>query len=88
MWNVGVQIALNVLYPRLLARPVKQVIPRSEVAAGMCARYIFVMPRKNGHTMRNVCGHGAGSTVDFIRHKPFFASYIKRMVHDSRISSV
>jgi len=28
------------------ARPVKKVIPRIEVAAGMCAGYIFVMPRK------------------------------------------
>jgi hypothetical protein len=50
-----------------LARPVKQVIPRSEVATGMCAGYIFVMPRKNGHNKRNVCGRGAGSTVECIK---------------------
>lgn len=66
------------------ARPVKQVALRSEVAAGMCVVYIFVMPRKNGHNMRNVCGRGAGSTVDFIRDKTFFASYIRYRIQEFR----
>ena len=53
-----------------LARPVKQVIPRSEVAAGMCAGYIFAMPRKNGHNMRNVCGRGAVQRRTSLGTKP------------------
>ena len=34
--------------------------------------------------MRNVCGRGAGSTVDFIRDKTFFASYIRYRIQEFR----
>jgi hypothetical protein len=46
----------------------------SEVAAGMCAGYMFLMRRKKRPKYANVFGRGASSTVEFSTDRPFFAS--------------